>query len=45
MAKANCNPSQKVSNAGKTLAKPSATKTSKSKAGKTLVQHKNTKHK
>lgn len=45
MAKNNCRPSAKVSRAGKTLAKPSSTKASKSTAGKTLIQHKNTKHK
>jgi predicted DNA-binding WGR domain protein len=34
----------KVGNAGKTLAKPSSSKSAKSKAAKTLVDHKNTKH-
>lgn len=35
----------KVGNAGKTLASKNSSKSSKSKAGKTLVNHKNAKHK
>lgn len=38
-----CNPSPKVRNAGRTLAK-SKSSSSKSKAGKTLVAHKNRVH-
>ncbi len=38
-----CNPSKKVSNAGKTLA-TSSSKKAKSEAGMILVQHKNKKH-
>lgn len=38
-----CNPSTKVSKAGRTLAK-SKSSSSKSRAGKTLVTHKNRSH-
>lgn len=41
---AKCKPSAKVRQAGKTLSTSKSSKSSKSKAGTTLANHKNAKH-